>query len=208
MEKLTAGIVIIWNTRAPGTQPALAVAAVFAAARTPPCITLAMNRRFFLRAGLAVGGGLALFGGAVFWRRGLSDGQLTESGRETLRGIARGVLDNVLPAEGPAREAALDAHVQRMAAMLNNAPPMLRQEISLLLGALGNPAGRLALAQMSTPWSSATVPQIQAALQTMRTHPLDTPKMAYGAVRDLTCISYFASPEGWAATGYPGPVQI
>ncbi|MFZ5521559.1 MAG: hypothetical protein ACOZD0_10195 [Pseudomonadota bacterium] len=166
-----------------------------------------MNRRFFLRAGLAVGGGLALFGGAVFWRRGLSDGQLTESGRDTLRGIARGVLDGVLP-QGPAREAALDAHVERMATMLNNAPPMLRQEISLLLGALGNTAGRLALAQMSTPWSDATVPQIQAALQTMRTHPLDTTKMAYGAVRDLTCISYFSAPDSWAVAGYPGPVQI
>lgn len=167
-----------------------------------------MNRRFFLRAGLAVGGGLALFGGAVFWRRGLSDGQLTDSGRETLRGIARGVLDDFLPPPGPAREAALDAHVQRMGSMLGNAPPMLRQEISLLLGALGNTAGRLALAQMSSPWSTATVPQIQAALQTMRTHPLDTTKMAYGAVRDLTCISYFSAPDSWATIGYPGPLQI
>jgi hypothetical protein len=167
-----------------------------------------MNRRFFLRAGLAVGGGLALFGGAVFWRRGLAEGQLTDSGRETLRGIARGVLHDVLPPEGPAREAALTAHVERMAAMLGNAPPMLRQEVSLLLGALGNTAGRLALTQMATPWSSATVPQIQDALQTMRTHPLDTTKMAYGAVRDLTCISYFSSPDSWAAAGYPGPLQI
>lgn len=167
-----------------------------------------MKRRFFLRAGLALGGGLALFGGAVFWRRGISDGKLTESGHEVLRAVARGVLDGSLPLEGPAREQALDAHMKRMEVMLVELPPMLAQQLSLLLGALGNAAGRLAIAQMGTSWSSASVPRIQEALEVMRTHPLPTSRMAYSAVRDLTTLPFFASSDTWAAIGYPGPMQI
>ncbi len=167
-----------------------------------------MKRRFFLRAALVVAGAGAVLGGTIFMRRGLADGHLTDSGREVLRGIARGVLSHVLPQDATAREAALTQHVGHMETFLLGLPAALRQEISLLLGLLGNTAGRAALTYMPTSWSDASVEQIQAALETLRTHPMTTQKMVYHAVRDLTTLVFFGQPDNWKTTGYPGPTDL
>jgi hypothetical protein len=167
-----------------------------------------MKRRFFLRAALVVAGAGAALGGAIFMRRGIADGRLTDSGREVLRGVALGVLDNLLPTDAAARDAALTRHVQHMETFLLGVPAALRQEISLLLGLLGNTVGRAALTYMPTSWANASVAQIQAALETLRTHPMTTQKMVYHAVRDLTTIVFLAQPENWKSAGYPGPTDL
>lgn len=167
-----------------------------------------MKRRFFLRAALVVAGAGAVLGGTIFMRRGIADGHLTDSGREVLRGVALGVLDSVLPQDATARESALTQHVSNMETFLMGVPAALRQEISLLLGLLGNTAGRAALTYMPTSWASASVTQIQAALETLRTHPMATQKMVYHAVRDITTIVFFAQPDNWKTTGYPGPTDL
>lgn len=167
-----------------------------------------MKRRFFLRAALVVAGAGAVLGGTIFMRRGIADGHLTDSGREVLRGIASGVLNNALPQDGAAREAALNQHVGNMETFLLGLPAALRQEISLLIGLLGNTAGRAALTYMPTSWANASVTQIQSALETLRTHPLATQKMVYHAVRDITTLVFFGQPENWKITGYPGPTDL
>lgn len=167
-----------------------------------------MKRRFFLRAGLVIAGAGAVLGGTIFMRRGIADGHLTDSGREVLRGVAIGVLDSVLPQDAAARDTALTQHVSNMETFLMGLPAALRQELSLLLGLLGNTAGRAALTYMPTSWASASVAQIQAALETLRTHPMATQKMAYHAMRDITTIVFFAQTENWKATGYPGPTDL
>lgn len=167
-----------------------------------------MKRRFFLRTALVIAGAGAVLGGTIFMRRGIADGRLTDSGREVLRGIALGVLSANLPTDGAARDAALTRHLQNMETVLMGLPAALRQEISLLLGLLGNTASRTALTYMPTSWAQASVAQIQTALETLRTHPMATQKMVYHAVRDLTTLVFFGQPENWKATGYPGPIDL
>ncbi|TAL26934.1 MAG: hypothetical protein EPO01_01065 [Aquabacterium sp.] len=166
------------------------------------------KRRWFLRAGLAVGGAVALFGGTVFWRRGIVDNKLTEPGAEVIRAVAAGVLDDVLPAEAGARTAALDAHLKNMSRFLGNVPPMLRTELSVLLGALANTAGRTALTGMVGSWSSATPHDVQRALEHMRMSPLETVQMVYHALRDINTITFYSSSDNWKSVGYPGPLDI
>lgn len=167
-----------------------------------------MNRRFFLRAALVVTGAAALLGGTIFMRRGIVEGRLTDSGREALRGIARGVLSHVLPAEPGALDVALTRHISNMETFLGGLPRALQLEISLLLGVLGNTASRTALTYMPSTWDNASTEQIHAALEAMRIHPIPTHQMAYHAVRDVTTLVFFAQPENWPTAGYPGPTEL
>jgi hypothetical protein len=57
-------------------------------------------------------------------------------------------------------------------------------------------------------WDEATVPEVQLALQGLRTSALSLRQQAYHALRDLTNAAWFADPSSWAAMGYDGPVNI
>lgn len=151
---------------------------------------------------------MAVFGGAVFVRRGIADGHLTEAGREVIRSVAEGVLDALLPAEAGARKAALDAHVVHMERFLTQLPPALRNELSALIGVLGNAAGRVALTGMTTRWANASAAEVQRALEKLRLSPLATVQMVYHGLRDINSIAFFNASENWKLAGYSGPLDI
>ncbi len=166
------------------------------------------GRRLFLRAGLLVGGAAALFGGAVFVRRGISSQQLTDAGKEILRAVGNAVLNDLLPQDTAARQAALDRHIQRTGELLAGMPPNLRMQLSALLGTLGTLPGRLAMTGMATSWDEATVPQVQAALEKLRLSPLPMVPAVFGALRDITCLAFFTDSDNWKLAGYGGPLDI
>jgi hypothetical protein len=166
------------------------------------------KRRWLLKAAVVLGAAGSALGGSVFWHRGMSDGKLTEHGMDVLRGIARGVLSPMLPPDPVTRQAALDAHIQRMDVFLNNLPKALRTEINALLGLLANPPTRYLVAGLSSPWSQASDLDITKALDHMRLHTLPTTQMAYHAVRDITCMMFFTAPDNWNLVAYPGPTSI
>lgn len=174
-----------------------------------PNTTLASpKRRWLLKTALVIGAAGSALGGSIFWHRGMSDGKLTEHGMEVLRGIARGVLAPMLPQDPTARQASLDAHIQRMDVFLNNLPKALRTEINALLGLLANPTTRYLVAGLSSSWSHASDQDIGKALERMRMHTLPTTQMAYHAVRDITCVLFFTAPDNWNLVAYPGPTSI
>ena len=117
-------------------------------------------------------------------------------------------LGAMLPADPSARQAALDAHIQRMDVFLNNLPKALRTEINALLGLLANPPTRYLVAGLSSSWSHASDQDISKALEHMRMHTLPTTQMAYHAVRDITCVLFFTAPDNWNVVAYPGPTSI
>ncbi|MBX3607980.1 MAG: hypothetical protein KF788_22095 [Piscinibacter sp.] len=169
-----------------------------------------MRRRTLLQLGLGsaitlavVGGGLALV------EPGLDPaGRLHEGGRRVMHGVARGVLDGVLPREPAALEAALLAHLRRLDDTLTAFPPATRSELSQLFALLASTPGRLALAGLTHAWDEADAASIQAALQAMRTSGLALRQQAYHALRDLTNAAWFAEPSSWSALGYGGPVDL
>jgi uncharacterized protein YjiS (DUF1127 family) len=169
-----------------------------------------MQRRTLLGLGVASGAALALVGGgaALFYERAWRDGHLAPTGRHVVRAVARGVLDGSLPAVGAAKHAALEAHLDRMEVTLRALPQWTQRELADLLAVLALPPGRLALSGLTPDWASASVAEIQAALQTMRTSRMGLRQKAYHALRDLTHAAYFADRSTWPLLGYPGPTQF
>lgn len=168
-----------------------------------------MQRRRLLQLGLVAGATLALAGTAVsLMRHGVSNGRLTDSGRAVFRAMGRAVLDGSLPAAGPARETALDGLMSRLDDAIAAFPMHVQAELSQLLAVLASAGGRLGLAGLTRDWPEADVPQLQAALQSMRTSRLALRQQAYHALHDLCGAAYFSDPSTWAQLGYPGPLDI
>lgn len=169
---------------------------------------LTPKRRWFLKTALAIGAIGASLGGLVYWHRGMADDKLTEHGRDVLRGLAIGMVGPMLPTEAKAREAALEAHLERIEMFMNGLPTFLRGEISAVLGLLGNLPTRKMLTGLGKRWGEASEAEIADAIETMRMNPLPSTRLTYQVVRSVTCMVFFTNPTNWPQAGYPGPVEL
>lgn len=169
---------------------------------------LAPKRRWFLKTALALGAVGAAFGGLVFWHRGVSDGKLTEHGRDVFRGLARGFVGPMLPKDQAQRDAVLEAHLKQVETFLTTMPPVLQVEVNAVAGLLGNMPTRKLLTGLGSRWTEASDEQIAEAMESMRLNPLPSTRLTYQVVRSLTCMAFFTNSDNWHLTGYPGPVQI
>ncbi len=169
-----------------------------------------MQRRTLLGLGAAGAAVVALAGGGAAWmyESAWRDGELLRAGRSVLAGVARAVLDGSLPDEPRAADAAIDAHLDRMQTALRALPPHTQAEVADLLALLAMPPGRRVLAGLSSPWDSAAVSDVQAALQSMRASSLLLRRQVYHALRDLTHAAYFAEASTWPLLSYPGPRSL
>lgn len=152
---------------------------------------------------------LALGGGAVaLLEPGLRAGRLTVRGRQVFCNVARAFLDGVLPGEAGPQRAALLAFLDRVDSLAGALPMHARDELSQLLALLGTSPGRRGLAGLEANWDEASVPQLQGALQSMRTSSLALRQQAYQALHDITGAAYFSHPSTWGVLGYPGPMTV
>ncbi len=168
-----------------------------------------MKRRRFLQLGLVASATLALAGGGLsLMRHGVESGRLTDAGRSVFRAVGRAVLDGSLPAEPAAQQLALEGLLTRIDDAIGAFPAHVQAELSQLLALLASAPGRVGLAGLTTDWPSASVEQIQAALQSMRTSSFSLRQQAYHALHDLSGAAYFSDRSTWAQLGYPGPTDI
>jgi len=168
-----------------------------------------MKRRTLLAVGLGVGTLLALAGGTLaLLQPGLQGGRLTPAGRELFAAVARGVLDDLLPADAAARERAVASHLKRLDDTIAGMPPSLQREIDELVTLLVAAPGRRAMTGLGVDWAEADVADIQATLQRLRTSSLSLRQQVYHALRNLTNGAYFADAGIWPAIGYPGPRPV
>jgi hypothetical protein len=168
-----------------------------------------MQRRTFLKLGLAGAAVVAIGGGVLAWLRpGWRDGRLAPAGREVLGAVAGAVLDGLLPAAGAQRDAAVAAHLVRAEATIAGLPPFTQSEVARLLALLAHPAGRVAVAGLASDWDEAPAADVQRALQSMRESSLAMRQQVYHALRSLTVGPYFSDRSAWGALGYPGPREV
>jgi len=168
-----------------------------------------MQRRSWMKLGAGAAILLALGGGAVaLIEPGLRAGRLSAGGRLVFGHVARAFLEGVLPADPVQQRAALAAFLQRVDVLVGALPPHARQELSQLLALLATSPGRRGLAGLEADWPAATIAQLQAALQSMRTSSLALRQQAYHALHDITGAAYFSDASTWAVLGYPGPVPV
>jgi hypothetical protein len=166
-----------------------------------------MRRRSLLGLGLAGTALLAVAGGGTAWlyEAAWRDGKLLPAGRRVLESVARAVLEGSLPSHGRAQATAIAAHLTRMEATVNAMPPYTQRDIANLLALLAMPPLRATLVGLQNAWESASVADVQAALQSMRQSSLLLRRQTYGALRDLTHAAYFADASTWPLLRYPGP---
>lgn len=168
-----------------------------------------VSRRTIFKGGMAAAALLALGGGAAWrWRSGLQGAHLSESGRAIFRAVGRAVLEGSLPADGVARERALDVQLRAVDDLLAGLPAATRTELGLLLGLLSVTPGRRWLTGLDVDWPEADVAAVEAALRRMRTDPQALRQQAYHALRDLSNAAFYAQPAQWALLGYPGPTPL
>ena len=168
-----------------------------------------MQRRTLLQLGLGATALLAIAGGGLaLMKPGLAQGRMTAATRPVFHAVARAVLDGSLPADAARREATLVAHLSRLDDTLAGFPPHVQSELSQLLALLASAPGRATLAGLHADWPEAGVPELQAALQSMRSSSLALRQQAYHALRDLTNAAYYADPATWSLLGYAGPRDI
>ncbi len=168
-----------------------------------------MQRRTLLKLGATASALLAVVGGAAAMiQPGLERGTLTPAGREVFRAVGIGVLDKTLPEQPAAKQAAVTSLLNRIDVLISALPHHAQAELSQLLAILASGAGRLGLAGLSTSWATASVTDIQMALQGMRLSTLVVRQQAYAALHDITAGAYFSEPTTWSVLGYPGPLKI
>lgn len=166
-----------------------------------------MNRRRFIKfgaAGLFVAGGLGWLG-KHFAKVDVIAGQSVVQPQHLpmLRALARGLLDNALPAakQTEAIETAVNAFVTATKTLSASA----QSELGQLLNILENPVGRRLIANLGNTWEEADTEQVQAFLISFRDHPIPALQPGYHALHDLMMAGWYGLPAQWAGMGYPGP---
>lgn len=168
-----------------------------------------MQRRTWLKLGAVSATVLILAGGATaLLQPGLQQGRLSPGAQDVFSSVARAILDGTLPQEPVAAQAALAGLLQRIDALVQALPPHAQSELSQLLGILGIGVGRRTLAALAPDWRSASVAEVQQALQSMRTSRLALRLQSYQALHDIVGAAYFSDASTWPALGYPGPLKI
>ncbi|WP_428510069.1 hypothetical protein [Roseateles sp.] len=174
---------------------------------TPASSPALPQRRRFLKLGLGATVLLAVAGAgtALLSKPGLVEGRLSAPARQLMRAITLAVCGDLLPPEGPAREARLTSHLEQVDRQIAGFPPALRAELGQLLTLLGTAPGRIGLMGLRSPWAEASPAEVQARLQSMGRSGLGLRQQVFHALRDLNCLVFFNDPASWPLVGYPGP---
>jgi hypothetical protein len=168
-----------------------------------------MQRRTLLKLGISSAIVLAAAGGAVaLLQPGLVNGKLSGPARLVLQRVAQAMLAGTLPADPTAQESALLALLERADNFIAGTPQSVQAELSQLFALLPTMAGRRGIVGLSAPWESATVAEVSAALQGMRTSGTELKLQAYLGLHDIVCAPYFSGEESWKVLGYPGPTAV
>lgn len=168
-----------------------------------------MKRRTWLALGAISAAALVVGGGSLaLMQPGLAGAKLSPSGREVFTGAARGLLDGIIPREAEARATAIQGLLARIDGLVASLPPHAQAELSQLLALLASAPGRRAFAGLASPWSDATTPEVQQALQSMRVSRVSLRQQGYQALHDIVGAAYFSDDATWSMLGYPGPLAI
>jgi hypothetical protein len=167
-----------------------------------------MDRRTFLRRGL-FGGLLLAVGGAVGLGAWPTDRRLGP--RKPLRALdARqfAVLAAVAARTVTAPGADPVVIAERVDAQMALAPPEVRADFGKLLLLFDNALAGFVLDGRARPFTHLPAAAQDDVLAHWRDSRLAVRRSGYAILRKLTEAAWYAAPEAWADTGYPGPPQL
>jgi hypothetical protein len=168
------------------------------------------TRRSFLKIGVI--GALTLAAGGAIYRVAYPPAQpgqfvLDGEARAVLLAVVPSMLGTAVPTEAAARAAAIDTVIARIDAAIHGLPLATQKEVRDLFGLLALAPARRFLAGVPDSWQQATPRQVDAFLDSWRTHRIGMLVTAYQALHDLILGPWYADPAHWEAIGYPGPIK-
>ncbi len=137
----------------------------------------------------------------------IRSGALLDAHANLLRVVTLALLGSALPADPPARAAEIARTKTAIAALIDNLPPTTRKEIGDLFMLLSIKPAR-ALLGYSGDWLEADAPKVAQFLYDLRDSRIGMKQQAYFALHDLVFGSFYAQPQSWSGTGYPGPPKL
>lgn len=165
------------------------------------------SRRSFLKVGLIGAVTLASAGAIYRLMRPLST-----PNRFVLDSDAAAVLASIIPVMlkgtiGITPQAVSQAS-SRVVTAVAGLPLATQKEISDLFSLLTLGATRRLLAGVPDQWPQARIEDVEAFLQSWRSHRLTMLQSAYAALHDLILGSWYSDERNWPAIGYPGPLAV
>lgn len=82
-----------------------------------------------------------------------------------------------------------------------------QSQLKQLLLVMSSAPLRLAMGAPFTNWREATPEQVEEFLLNWRDSNLQLKRMGYASLCKLQCMCWYAMPENYIASGYPGPPQ-
>ena len=166
-----------------------------------------VSRRTFIAAGVA---GSAALGLAAWWRSHArpSGTQAVARDSETsaiVAAIIPAMLAGMLPADDARRTAAVADTTAAVHRAIDGLPAASQRELGQLFALLAFPPARIALAGLSSPWTTAKRDDVDAFLERWRTSRLQLLRSAYDALHQLVFGAWYGQTNAWPAIGYPGP---
>ena len=168
------------------------------------------SRRQFLQVGLA-GSALLLAGR---WlgareappRRGFA--WLDPRNADAVAAFVPVVLAGAIPAEGPARAAAIRETVAGFDRAVSGLSPSVRREVDDLFGLFRFAPMRIALTGLWSPIEESSPEDLATFLARWRASSFEIQRAAYMALTQLIQAAWYDNPSAWAAIGYPGPPKL
>ncbi|MYM23782.1 twin-arginine translocation signal domain-containing protein [Duganella sp. FT135W] len=168
-----------------------------------------LSRRSFLKIGAA--GAMTLAAGGALYRLAYPPAPqpfgLEGGAQAVLDAIIPVMLGPMLPDDAPTRAATVQAASLRVRDAVRGLPLATQKEVQDLFGLLALGPARRLLAGVAGGWEHADPRQVEAFLQSWRTHSLQTLQIAYHALHDLIIGAWYADPSTWERIGYPGPLK-
>ena len=170
-----------------------------------------LSRRTFIATGLIGAAALATAGGLRGPHApasGVTRRALDADGEALFAAIVPVLLDGALPAEAPARQAAIAQTIDGVDTAITGLTPAARAELAQLVALLALPPVRLGVARVSASWNEADPEQVRRFLDRCRDSSVTLMRAAYDALHQLTYAAWYGNPESWPAIGYPGPPPL
>lgn len=167
------------------------------------------SRRQFLKLGLA--SGLVLAGaGWLALRREPAGGYqwLDRRSAAIVAALVPAVLDGALPADAPARSAAVRETTAAFDRAVSGLSPAVQEEIGQLFSLLGLAAGRFIVAGVRSSWAEATGEEVTAFLARWRASRFALLRAGCQALTQLIVASWYGNPASWPGIAYPGPPPL
>ena len=174
-------------------------------------LTLNTTRRGFMQlsagsaALLTVGGSFAALTGCSQAPAAPGYRLLRPAHLEFISAIAPVILNQSYP--GALAEQAEERLLKALDRLMGTLQHYAQKELVMLLDVMAVAPIRKLMGAPWSRWSEASPEDVEAFLQDWKLSRIQLKRMGYGSLCKLVCICWYAQPETFVTSGYPGPPQ-